>query len=845
MALPFIFSKSVENAYAHRKDNHFETFLEHVKETQMYFDLLVSTYDIRSVFAKLFEFFNVDAEKMYNLVRTIVVLHDIGKLSVEFQNGLKNGKVEATHSDIGFYTLLSLFVDLRQQSKIDDRELLVLSLLSTAVLKHHSSLDDIDMIFENAEKISSVQKERVKYIMSLFNGYSETEANELIQMVEKRLLANLKRIANTTDNKISVKLNSIEMFLLFKLVNSLLITSDFLATVDFMEGIRFEPSVITNNLVSRIESKIQDETISFNRSIDEQFENLIRTSHEEVANINHLRSVITAKVEEKFLKSNKNVFFVEIPTGGGKTNISLRLIRSLLKSGEMPKKVFYVLPFINIIEQTFDYFSKFVPHEAISRFDSGFVDTRKDEDSKSSFSVEPYETELKYYYNTIFLNFPFVFTTHVGFFDAFFRNSKSENFNFYQLANSVVVLDEIQAYNPKYWNALSKLFFSLAKYFNTKVIVMSATLPSLQEFVEDSEEIFDDLTPPKEFTSHVLFKRTDIEWLDTDKSNLTEFVVKKMLEGRYRKGLVVFNTIKDSLSFYRSLNELFGDSAEILLLNSTIPYLRKKKIIEHIKAYDDEHPLILVSTQAVEAGVDLDFDIGFRAFALLDSIIQVAGRVNRNGKKAVAKLYVFNDESWSYVYKGDPRTKILKDNLKDFTSKEVNIDSFYDKTIELLKKQLRHIVVHDVFDEVTALKFKTVDEKVKLIDGASLQLFIPFDISVEELSQFPSILLLARKYNVLTEKDEIISGKLVWKTFQSHSIDFKQAKEFSKLLNLFLVSLFNYKVNGKKCLRDLLKDELESGFYYAEDYKSYYADDTGLDVEKFVNKKLSSEYDFI
>lgn len=824
----FTFSKPMQDKFAHKKGDAFETFTDHSDRAQKYFDLLVEKHGLREVFSKLLSHFGFD-EKMYDLIRDIAKFHDLGKLTEEFQKGLQKGKVDVTHSDVGFYVILSLLVDLCEKSVVSEDELIFLSLISSCVLRHHSSLQDI----ENLKFWNPKKEAQVRYVLQFIN--IDTDVEKILE-ISQNIASNLRQ-----PKKAFKKYYCIEGFLLYKLVNSLLVTSDFLATAEFMEGLSFEPDTITPQLVEQIEKNISSTNIpnNFNPYIDEQFQELLKTDPAHITNINQMRSVIAANIESTFEKSDKNVFFLEVPTGGGKTNISLRLVRRMMSS---KKKVFYVLPYINIIEQSYDYFSKFVPQDEITRYDSRYIDLSDYEDRLNE-RYDPAQVEeltRSKYYDTIFLNFPFIFTTHVGFFDLFFRKGKSENFNFYQIANSVVILDEIQAYNPEYWNILSQIFFALGKYFNTTVIIMSATLPSLSRFVTNGDEMMCDLTPQK-LCTHPLFNRVKSEFLNDKEDNISSYITESIEKHDYRKILVVVNTVKSSLNMYNRLRDEFA-GAEVCILNSTITNLRRKELIEHIKNYYGEKPLILVSTQSIEAGVDLDFDIGFRAFALLDSIIQVSGRVNRNGLRKDAVLYIFDDPSWKRIYRDDMRKKILEDNISKFKNNQLDLKQFYNMTIDELLRQMKIITVTDNFSYFEQLMFEKVDREIKLIEGDNIQLFIPFDVELDRIPQWRGLLF---DYGLISLEDTCLSGKKVWEMYQNAEFDIRKFKSFSKILGIFTVSLYNYTTSEGKRLRSVLKDEIQKGMYYASDYENYYDYYSGLDVEKFVTKKLSSEYDFI
>lgn len=822
MFTPF---NSLDNVYAHMKNNgEKEPFLAHVVRTEKYFDLLVEKHELLSVFKNLLLKFGLrEWEKVYHLIREVVKFHDIGKLSKDFQNVLAAERMKVahkvTHSDLSFYVIHVLINDLYKHSYVTKEERKFLILFSTVVNRHHSFLSDVRKL-----KFWDTSKERdIKYILSFIQLKSGVD--ELIEISRK--------IAEKCENRTKQLFEAyfcIEGFLLYKLLHSLLITSDFFATAEFMEGFSYEPRTITEEIISKLEENISMEREgNVNPEIDRNFQRLLKLSPSQIKDINTLRSAIAAHVEEKFMKNkNHSIFFLEIPTGGGKTNISLRIVEKVAKK---KKKMFYVLPYINIIEQNYAYFQQFIPYDLITRYDHKYIAVSDFESAlEKDFSIG--------YYDTLFLNYPFVFTTHIGFFDMFFRNGKSDNFNFYQLANSIVVLDEIQSYNPEYWNVIANLFSALGKYFNTTFVLMSATLPDLSKFIEEknNKDIYN-LTP-NEFCKHPLFERVKIEFLS---NNLEDHVFEKVQTQKNGKILIVVNTVNDSYIIYKSLCEQFPQT-ETYILNSTILSFRKKEIIDYIKKYNGHKTLILVSTQSIEAGVDLDFDVGYRALAPLDSIIQVAGRVNRNARISNAILHIFDDSKWKKVYSKDLRNKILELNLSSLKNGTLDIEEFYEKTINELEKQLRIPVIENKLNYFTNLEFEQIDKNMRLIETDTVRLFIPIDVELERIPELHQILIYC---GAISKDEKILPGEKVWELYQSSNFNRQEFRIFSKVLELFIVNLYNYTVNNGIRLKNILKDEIQRGIYYASDYEEYYSIDSGLDVKKFTAKKFGSEYEFI
>ena len=252
-----------------------------------------------------------------------------------------------------------------------------------------------------------------------------------------------------------------------------------------------------------------------------------------------------------------------------------------------------------------------------------------------------------------------------------------------------------------------------------------------------------------------------------------------------------------------------------MLLNSTIVNDRRKKIL---KACKKDNKILLIATQSVEADVDIDFDIGFRAYAPLDSIIQVAGRINRNSSKELCELIVFDDESSDNIYKEGNRSQYTKENRnsffdkKDFDEKNI-IDEFYKEIINTIDKDNRTPFLESSqtnIADIINLFLKQVNKNVHLIKGDTISLYIPYN-------------------------DE---GKKLWKKYESFFENEKSMenaihiKDMRKKLSPYSINIFNRYTNHGR-LRTKLSDEIRFGYYCCDNWQEYYTYEGGLDVDKF------------
>src|SRR5699024_9053851 len=224
---------------------------------------------------------------------------------------------------------------------------------------------------------------------------------------------------------------------------------------------------------------------NYNKAVYEKLENpdIVHEKPSEISgkNLNKLRQAMAVETVQNFRKNpDENLFYIEAPTGGCKTNLSLLTVLEILNANKGKiNKVFYVFPFTTLITQSFKNIK-----ETFGLSDQDVVQLH----SKAGFQEKyPEKEDDKYgnkkinYIQHLFANFPFSLLTHVRFFEILKTNEKETNYLLHRLANSVVVIDELQSYPPKHWDKIIYFVKKYARSFNIKFIVMSATLPKIDK----------------------------------------------------------------------------------------------------------------------------------------------------------------------------------------------------------------------------------------------------------------------------------------------------------------------------------------------------------------------------
>jgi len=385
-------------------------------------------------------------------------------------------------------------------------------------------------------------------------------------------------------------------------------------------------------------------------------------------------------------------------------------------------------------------------------------------------------------------NSEIMITTFVQLFETLIshRNATSRRFN--KLANSIVILDEVQSLPTKYWHLIREMIKKISESLNTYFIFMTATQPYL---VEECVELA---------SQERYLERLDrIEaYFDLKEKTIEEFLNSLDLRGN-KTYLFIANTISSSKEIYERLKKRLKENI-CYLSTSVAPYERRKRI-ENIKKGLFR---IVVSTQLVEAGVDIDFDVVYRDFAPLDSLNQSAGRCNRNMERGNGEFRVIRliDEE------GKPFTRGVYDPILTDITRELltGIKSLSEKDFTLLTedyfRRVREKISRDrseeILEAVRCFRFSGEEDSTsirnfKLIEDQPFKrdVFIQLNYeAVEVWEKAKKVIrdLKAKKLGVFEAKEEFEKLKPdFYKFVVSVNVD-KNQPLWDEDLNMFLVS---------------------------------------------------------
>jgi len=730
-----------------------ESLKNHIDLVYDYFLLLLQENGLESHLDKLFSESVVlldevsNQEEFANFVKYLfakaVYWHDMGKMNPNFQadsEKMDNDKFEklelsegSNHSPLGAYLFINHSLEELYTKAWDEDEIEIIEsiiyLFGYFISKHHGSLyQSSDFNF----------KEDVEQFLELFN-------------IEKSFMKKHQdenRVFSTVYDYIED--NKDTLFLLSKSLFSLLIISDYYATAQFMNYSNKKELIYKD--FGLIDNKFRDKSYEefyknqfldgIENKSDKDFLSFDELQEKSNDNLNHLRNKLLVEVKENLRENiTENLFYIEAPTGAGKTNLSVMSAVEILQKDTSINKIFYVFPFTTLITQTYDSVKN-----VLNLDNSQIVQLHskaKYNDKKEIEKDGVYGDEKSNFLDNQFMNYPITLLSHVKFFNVLTGVSKDDNYIFHRLANSIVIIDEIQTYSPDLWSKIVYMLDSFATKFNIKFIVMSATLPKIGKILvkEDIDDKFVRLVECKEsYFANPNFADRVIEVKEI-KENTNEKLYKKLIKESQAyqkldsndsgkvKTIIEFITKKGADKFYKEAKEKNKLFDEIFILSGTILEPRRKEIIETLKTVHDKN-ILLVTTQVVEAGVDIDMDIGFKEKSLVDSDEQLAGRINRNSSKKGNKLFLFEMErvNSDFVYKGDKRLTVQKKNNLSLLSIEgKNFDNYYDQVLEKIREvnELGFVEnLNSYIDHVKNLRFS--ETHIKIIEMESASIFVPW-----------------------------------------------------------------------------------------------------------------------
>ncbi len=368
----------------------------------------------------------------------------------------------------------------------------------------------------------------------------------------------------------------------------------------------------------------------------------------------------------KGLYASNRIFELTSPTGSGKTLMLLSLASEIIEQ-KGAKRVIYGLPYLSITEQVEEEVLRIMKssEQFVERIDSKSVNPlfdRYQQELDESPSKSLYDKIEAIEFQEDTFSYPFVITTFVRIFETLLSNRNHTLLKLPNFSNCIFLLDEIQALPPRLYCFFVAYLEKFCKLNDSYAVISTATQPNftLPNDNKDIANFFHDYTAPYKILSSVhfnnnVFNRYTLK-ISNDTIDTDELCSEILKEDQ--STLVILNTIDDTVKVYEKIRRL-SPSDSILLLNTLFtPRDRKLKLYLVKRRLRENKKVILISTQLIEAGVDIDFPIIYRDFAPVPNIVQSAGRCNRNGKIAgggkvrVIRLKIDGTERHKLIYRG-------------------------------------------------------------------------------------------------------------------------------------------------------------------------------------------------
>ncbi len=680
------------------------------------------------------------------------LLHDIGKYSDDFQKRIRGEKLQTDHSTAGAKTAYLLAA-----KQHDLHSSLAYHLMSYVIAGHHGGLPN-----RGNANASGLFQRLQNSDPELFAAW-KTEISQSFPDLSDFFIT--QTFIPKDPSKLDQNEFALSLFLYTHFLYSCLVDADRTDAAQW-------DGYVTKGSYPTLEE--------FNGKLDARMAKFLVSS-----DLDKIRNDILTSCN-KAAETEPGIFTLNVPTGGGKTLSSLSFaLKHAVKNNQT--RIIYTIPFTSIIEQNAKVYADIFGRNNIVEHHSNFVlptgvkvepDSPDGENKNLSLATANWDA-------------PLILTTNVQFFESLFTSHPSRARKVHNIANSVIILDEVQALPNEFLRPCIYALSELVKNYHCTVVLCTATQP---DFVEN--KVFPNGTSVRDIVPNYqelakIMKRAKAHNLGY--KTIDEIASSLKSE---QQVLCIVNTKKHAKDLY----DLVKEAGDTLHLSTNMCPKHRKQVIETIrKKLKNKEPCRVISTQLIEAGVDIDFPVVYRSLAGVDSITQAAGRCNREGKLPCGKVYIFTPEQ---TYSGAGYVKQTAEishtiQTDDYLSLDT-IAKYFSKLFDIRKEQLDNKGVLDlcrqgITTSETAFPFADISDKFKLISDSGCAVIIPFDDEAEKL-------------------------------IKNYSPEF---------IRSFIRKISPYCVNVRKKDLDHLHDEgalelLDNSFVYLKNQSRYYARDTGI-----------------
>ncbi len=584
------------------------------------------------------------------IAEVAALFHDLGKLNENFQEKLASKSVlgYSSHAYLSAHIFLCFYI--MNKSVVDtdwglNEDHHIFSIL-TIIAHHHGNLSDVNRLLnsQELERFSNFLGTKPNIPVSDF--LRQWLAHNSFDVNDDKFTKVLEKCWRIPDTKMPAISDKIGFFLETQFGFASLLESD--------------KRDAGNNKWFQLTEQVEWAKSKFTDCL-----NYTLNSLESKSRLNEARTLLRIEATNKLkqLKShNQRIFSLTAPTGSGKT-LALLTLANEIREDHPEHSVFYALPFLAITEQV-----ESICRESVFEQNPSFV-TRIDSRTRNyaiekilaELDTEPRKLEelLQQSFSIETFDAGFIITTFVQLFETLLSNRGSTLLRLPNFSKRIFLIDEVQALPPRLYIFLIAFLDAFCQKFDSYAILSTATMPALTlptkgiDPNDDPRSLFPNYNVPLELVDYekffqmTVFDRYQIQRIDENINTFTLGELATEINQEAESCLVILNTIEDTRQLYRLLCPQLSCKDIVLLNTHFILDDRMQKILDCKMMLQKKHKVILISTQLIEAGVDIDFPVVYRDLCPLPNLIQSAGRCNRNKlmKRGQVKFFELHDEN--------------------------------------------------------------------------------------------------------------------------------------------------------------------------------------------------------
>lgn len=761
------------------------------------------------------------------------LLHDIGKRREAFQSKIqKNTKDSVIHSSEGARVFIALCLQELKETVKDRMALRTFSEVVAYVISAHHGIYDIPKRGDDNHLTSALSirmsreenpnQETFNLLSGIYQKQDMLKDCDLSTCVRtsfaefEHLLSNLRELAKRFSPLAFDEAVDYYVGMTVRLLLSILKRADVFDTINAFEEV-IPLSRTASSLFEFYRNRVEEKYAGF---------------PEPSSPINKVRTYISQEARHNGRVFPSGIYKFNVPTGAGKTLSSLAYAtEQLTKQGKTG--IFYITAFLSVLEQNASEIWSILGDKGILEHHSNVVEEKNINDETISESVE--NTRASYLLDT--WDSPVVLTTMVQFFNTLLKDRSANIMRFSTLANHVLIIDEVQSLPIEVTHLFNLSMNFLAYVMHCNIVLCTATQPlynadSVVHRMGYREEIEEGQLVSLSEKQRAVFKRVRVSKLEEEETFSTLDELVSYVQGQSNKSrLVILNTKRAARTLFDRLKET--NSSDVYYLSTDLCAAHRRNRIEEInRKLSNREPILCISTQLIEAGVDVDFDVVVRSFAGIDSIVQAAGRCNREGKldHGEMKLVALSDSVENLQHlpsiqnKQQITTEILFGQRGEIVIDELN-DSFFRKYFANHAKEMSYPRPHD---EPNLLNLLSTGNDVELKKYCVRQSFKTAGMEFQLIDESgKSVIVYYRESENLIE--ELINQVHEYeKNYDAHH--FRRILRLIRKLQPYTVQMHEREFKNQKAVMGILEDRIWilSRSYYNERYGKSTPDDTPL-----------------